>query len=256
MKLRAFILIGFILFLCASNGHAIVSMQSLHLDKPTPGWQGGFDFNLSGATGNTKQFRLQSSLLLLHNKDLNTHFLNLKYEYGESFGKQDVNNAYGHLRRIQSISSLWAFELFGQLEKNKFARLNLRSLLGSGARWQILNNKKNTLVSGFGAFYSIEDINKADTDDEGGIHKFVRGNVYLIYKWDIDTNAQIVSTSYFQPRVNDFNDFRLLEDLIFRYALTQKTAIKFSLQVIHDNDPPLNVKKTDASILAGIEFTF
>lgn len=238
------------------SAQAIVSMQTLHLDEPVPGWQAGLDFGLSGAAGNTEKFRVSGGALLLNHHKKVTHYLNLKTLYGESSGVEDENKSFLHIRRIQHLSDRWAWELFGQTENNQFARLNLRVLAGTGGRYQVLETKKHKLLLGVGAYYSVEDIEDRATDTEGGKHQKVKGNLYVIYKRELPNGASFVSTTYAQPVLNKINDFRVLENASLKFKLTENTNFKFSLEMAYDSEPPSSVKKMDLTYSTGIELSF
>ena len=253
MRLLVFCVFGILL---SSNSNAIVSMQSLHLDEPKPGWRGGVDLGLNGSLGNTENFRLNGGGIILNYHNNVTHYLSVKSLYGESSGVEDQNKSFVHIRRIQDVSDRWSWELFAQAEDNKFARLNLRALAGAGGRFKIFNDKNNTLLSGFGAFYSLEDIESLPTDNEGGSHKNFTGNFYVVYKKNLFSDAEFVSTTYFQPRFDDFNDGRLTENATFKFKLTSAVSLKLSLDMVYDSKPPTSIKKTDVNYSSGIEYSF
>ena len=247
----------FILTILVSfNSNAIVSMQSLHLDDPKPGWRGGVDLGLSGALGNTENFRLNGGAIILNYHNKVTHYLSVNSVYGESFGEEDQNKSFVHVRRIHDMSDRWSWELFGQAENNKFARLNLRALAGTGGRFKVINDGSNTLFTGFGAFYSLEDIEELATDNEGGTHKNITGNFYVIYRRNFSNNAEFVSTSYFQPRFDKLDDARVMENATFKYKLSADMSLKLSLDVVYDSQPPASIKKTDINYSTGIEYNF
>lgn len=51
-------------------------------------------------------------------------------------------------------------------------------------------------------------------------------------------------------------DYRLLEQLALVFDITEKLSFKVSLDIKHDNEPPINVRQTDTSYNTGVEYRF
>ena len=249
-------LLTLLIFLISFNAHAIVSMESLHLEESKPGWRGGGDFGLSGAFGNTENFRLKGGAIILNYHNMVTHYLSVNSVYGESSGVEDQNKSFAHLRRIQEVTDRWSWELFGQVENNKFARLNVRALAGTGGRFKVMGDIKNSLFTGLGVFYSLEDIKDLSTDNEGGKHRDLTGNFYVIYNRKLTSASEFVSTTYFQPKLDKLNDARVLENATFKLKLSTAMNFKMSVDVVYDSKPPPSIKKTDINYSTGIEYNF
>ena len=67
---------------------------------------------------------------------------------------------------------------------------------------------------------------------------------------------RVLSTTYYQPAVDDFNDFRVLEEATLSVKMTDNLALNLSLNLSHDSKPPQAVKKTDTTYSTGIEYSF
>jgi len=68
--------------------------------------------------------------------------------------------------------------------------------------------------------------------------------------------VRVLSTTYYQPAVDDFGDYRLLEDAALSVKMTDSLSLKVSLNLAHDSQPPQDVKKTDTTYSTGIEYSF
>lgn len=246
-----------VLNVIAFNAHAIVSMESVHLSKPKEGYSGAFDINASGDYGNTEKGTLSTGLKLVRHRGPATDFILLNYQYGESAGVRDKNKAFIHGRHIQQLTPRYAWEGFAQLSKDEFTRLTLRALVGTGARiglWQ--KSKATEGYLGLGGFYEREKLDVNTSAGEDDTEEAVRANVYFVIKAAVNDNVSLVSTTYYQPNLDRFGDFRAIENASLVSKLSEKLAAKISLDVTHDSEPPAGVEQTDTTVMVGFDVSF
>lgn len=252
--LRLLILFAVLLW---TPAHAIVSMESIHLGKPPQGYSGAFDINAIGEYGNTEKSSVSTGLKLVRNKAAATDFMLANYQYGQSGGVRDKNKAFIHGRHIQQLTPKYAWEGFAQASSDEFTRLKLRLLLGAGARISLWQNADSLQgFFGLGGFYEKERLDVEEGSGEDKTTEAWRANVYLVYKASINEHVSVVSTTYYQPNLDRFGDFRAIEDASLVSKLTDKLAAKISLDVTHDSEPPSGVKNTDTTLSVGLDVSF
>jgi len=236
---------------------AIVNLDNLHLSSTNTGTSGKLKLNLSGDEGNNQNFRVKGAGILNYRTVNALSFLHAEHTYGESFGEENKNKSFVHARYIRDVSRTKAWEIFAQIEQNKFARLNYRGLIGSGLRFDLSdNNKSQRLFLGTGAFYSQEEISNASTFNEEKRQNFLRANVYLIYQKNLSENVSFYSTTYFQPAIDDPEDFRALEVAGLKTKLLKNLNLVIALEGAFDNHPPEEVDRKDIAYSTGIEYSF
>lgn len=250
--MRCFYLI--ILFFTAPV-HAIVSMESVHLGEPKEGLGGSLDISASGEYGNTEKASLSAGVKLQRYKNDNLDFMLLNHQYGESSGERDKNKSFIHGRHIHKITDKYAWEGYAQLSSDEFTRLNLRALLGAGARIAFgKKSEKRAFFLGLGGFYEKEEL---DLDEQGNeVSETVRASTYLVLKFQFNNNVSLVSSTYYQLDVTDFSNFRAVEDASLVSKLTDALSFKLSLNVAHDSEPPPDVERTDTSVNFGFLLDF
>ena len=247
----------FVFFLSISNANAIVNLGSLHLGEKQKGFIGDISLGLSGASGHSEQFRVKSGANAQWSLENSLYYISFNYKYGESGGVEDQNKGFVHARKIKSISNNLAWEVFSQIEHNKFARLNFRGLLGGGARYEISGmQSKHITFFGLGGFYSREDLTNLSIATDNGIEDTWRGNIYLLERVSFKNNISIFETLYYQPSIAGPKDFRLLNILGIKTSLTKTLSLSFSLEATHDSEPPQGVVKTDLNYFTSIEYSF
>ena len=235
------------------SAHAIVSVDSLHLGKKKQGFYGDITTSLDGSYGNSERIRLQGDGTLNWKLANTLYYLSLSTAYGKSLGLENQNESFLHARRIANITPSFAWEIFSQLERDKFASLRLRGLAGGGIRLLLMQRRPDqAFFVGIGSFYSHELIDDSEQSTESDI----KGNLYLIYKKQLTENAIFSNTLYAQPVLNNYQDFRILENMGLKIKISETLALKLDIEVRHDSRPPVDVENTDIKYKTGIEYNF
>lgn len=230
---------------------AIVSMESVHLGKPPQGFEGNFDLKLNAEYGNTEKQSTSTGLKLQWTGTDKTDFVLASYDQGEVNGQTNKEKSFVHLRHIQTYSDQSDWEMFVQFSKNKFTRLTLRALLGGGMRFKLgQSGGSNDMYLGLGAFAEREDI------DQGETNTAARGNFYFVAKHRFNEHVSLVSTSYYQPVLDDVDDFRAIENASLVSKLSESLSMRVLLDVQHNSRPPAGVEKTDTSVSLGFSLKF
>lgn len=237
--------------------HAIVSMESVHLGKPRQGFSGNIDLSIDAEYGNTEKASASTGLKLEWSEDKITDFVLANYEYAENAGIKDKNASFVHLRHIHQVDEEIAWEAFTQFSHNEFTRLNLRALIGGGARLTVGNvSAKHAIYLGLGGFYEREDLDVETTAGVSATNNTLRGNAYLVLKYQFNPYVSMVSSTYYQPALDEFSDFRAIENGSLVSKLTDDLSLKLSLDIQHDSKPPPSVDQTDTSITVGFSLGF
>ncbi len=218
---------------------AIVNIEDSALNRPDAPFSATVDVALRGNSGNSDRVGLSADGGMQWRRGAHQSLLWLGYDYGSSQKKRNANRGFAHLRHRYHFSPRYAGELFGQWQKDEFARLNRRILLGGGARITI---EKQHL--GLGAFHEREQINLAANDPGTPNPTLWRGNIYLALHHKFGT-ASFNDTLYYQPALRRSGDYRLLNEAAIRLPVSTQLSLKLSLELRQDSRPPLAVKKTD-----------
>lgn len=248
-----FLPLTFALF--SSAAHAIVNMEDLHTGEPKPGFSGRVELSLSNSSGNTdKQEYSLGSRLQWHEDDI-TNYVLLSGSYGESNGVKNTEKGFAHLRHMRAMTPVVTAEGYAQAEYNKFARLEFRGLIGGGARFTLLPKAdKGEIYLGLGAYYSEERIDDAYAD--GGTEQLWRANSYLVLKYQATESTTLVSTTYYQPALESFGDYRLMEQAAMKVKINDRLSLLVSADYRYDSEPPLGVEKGDLTYRTSLAFEF
>ena len=236
--------------------HAIVSMEDIHLGTPPDGFAGSYELDLAFEGGNTEQASAATGVKLQWTQDKVTDFILANYAYGESAGVKNKNKGFAHYRHIHALDDALAWEGFGQLSSNEFTNLTLRALVGGGVRLALgQRSEMQAFFLGLGMFYEREELDTV-LPGEADSETALRANTYLVIKYQFNAHVSLVSTTYYQPDLGDFADFRAIEDFSLVSKLSEVMALKVGVDIAHDSMPPRGIDKTDSLLKIGIVVNF
>lgn len=182
----------------------------------------------------------------------NRSFISLtKFNYSRIDGENYVNSGFQHLRYNQKWNKWLTYEAYGQVQYNEQLYLKLRALLGTGVRMAIISRGNQHIYTGVSYMYEYNE----ETVGEQ-VHQDNRLSSYLAFSvWPIPT-IKIASTTYYQPLLSDFSDFRLTTQTkaIFDVSTRMKLTTTFSLQ--YDSRAPVEKVKLVHRLRGGIRYEF
>ncbi|MDA3907630.1 MAG: DUF481 domain-containing protein [Sulfurimonas sp.] len=235
---------------------ALVSITPVELGEK-PGLSGKFEAGLETKRGNTDKDNYKASLRV--NYDNNESYViwgEFSGEYGESNYVKDTNKAFSHLRYIHSLTNdeNLRYELFAQLESDEFRQINSRTLGGAGLRYRVFNSLKNGKgFFGLGSFYEKIEYNNPQINPS---EDNVRLNSYLAYRIDISDMSTFSYVLYYQPKVDDYTDYIVSNQLELKLHILKKLFLKLNVTLDEDSNPPIGVKKTDFTQTTTFVFDF
>ena len=238
-----------LLMLISSESQAFMNIESLRQDRSI-GFKGESGFRLSGAVGNTETLTTSVQSMNAYRTEKRELLFLTRYEYGESRKVKNANKGNAHLRKTYFISSRFGLESFIQAQFDEFKKLNLRTLVGAGGRYQFFASDDFTIFSGFGSFYEWEQLEKISNERD------LRINTYLSALWNLNAMTTTSLITYYQPRVDDMRDSRLIIDSGIRLRLNEKIRFHIDLGFSRDTRPPAGVKRTDTTYLSGFSVNY
>ncbi len=232
-------------------------MESLHLGTPREGFSGEAELAWSGSSGNTDKTDFAAGTRLEYRGDRHTDFLVASYAYGEVTDVDNTNRSFLHLRHIYQHRPTLAWEGFGQGERNEFARLSFRGLLGGGARFTLIEKTDvEAALLGAGVMYSRESYTELPGIEPAYTRRLWRGNLYLVFKYQVRPGVRLANTLYYQPALEDSEDYRLQDAFALQVDITDSLALQLSMNLTYNSLPPATVKKRDVVYRTGINWNF
>jgi hypothetical protein len=151
-----------------------------------------------------------------------------------------VNSGFAHMRYTRMLLPRLGPDVFTQAQYNQFMRLNVRMLAGTGLRVDPIRRRRVQVWGGTGYMAELERYDVVAEDPhpaEVANHRWTSYGVLQVRLWEAAVVAR--STTYAQPRFDDFRDFRVLESLQIEARAVPMLALGIELEVQYDSRPPL-----------------
>lgn len=243
----------FAIFLCMQARGQIVNVESLRKVTDSSMWSGnvGIDVSLIKNRNDILNIANRAHLQYTNRKSLYLIVTNLNFQQLDS--SKFVNSGTVHLRYNYKFKPKIAWEVFFQAQYDAVSNIDLRSLLGSGPRFKLSSSEKYKFYSGTLIMYEYE---KSSETFGTNINRDVRGSMYLSFSLYPSNQVSIVSTTYYQPRLTAFSDYRISSDTSMAFEIYKGLGFRSSFNLLFDAFPPTNVPKTQYSWTNGIIYTF
>ena len=234
-----------------------------------PGFSVGLDATLSLARGNIETFdltgagRVQYQTLypvaeLSPGQPPDLPFLKQRVflagsgRYTDVGGEPVVSQTYLHTRWTGMWHPRVGSDAFLQYQNDRFFRLQRRMLAGAGVRVEIVHHPALLWWGGSAYMLEYERINVQPGAADAPETLSHRWTNYLTERLRISDAVLLQSTTYWQPRFDDFTDFRVLEVVEGMAKVTEVLGFGLTLSVLHDSAPPTGVKTTDLRLATNI----
>lgn len=230
----------------------IINTESMRIITDTNGWVGqvALDVNISKNTRSSTQIKNNIHIQYKTKKNL--------FIFINKIGFQKVNNAefnnkgVQHLRYNYMLNSKFAWELFLQNQYNALYKITFRELLGIGSRIKLTKSDKYKVYLGSLLMYEYEK-NNGNTKI---YHSDWRNSSYLSFRFNFTKHLFLTSTTYYQPKIIRFSDYRMSHQSQLNFKITKNIFYKMALNYSFDSFPVSTVPNEEYHITNGIVYKF
>jgi hypothetical protein len=245
---RVFVLL---LLLWPTRGWSQIDIESRRQDGTT-GPSGEIDLDLTARSGNVDLFELGAGISLSFSQGRNALIVVASGDIGWEGGERFSNEVLGHFRYVRSILKRVHLESFLQSNYDQSRSLDFRALGGLGLRFRLMQQDESR--AWLGASFLLEHernevlpgyLHAEETSDP-------RGSAYLSFRVRISETTDATGTFYYQPRLDDPDDFRVLIDSRLSVSVTKTLSLNTSVSLRHDSDPVDFVSESDCRLMTGL----
>lgn len=230
----------------------ILNAESLRKVTDTSGFSGAasLDFSLKRDAYDYLGF---SSTIHIQYK-MNKHLVLLKndIELQSIEGNKFENAGITHLRYNYRFHSRIAWEVFAQTQYNKVSKIEFRGLLGTGPRFKLTTSEKYKFYFGTHIMYENEELSDGVTP----LQRDFRSSSYLSFSLYPSKTFTFVSTSYFQPRLTDFGDYRFTTQASLVVDLFNNFAFNTTYTFSYDETPAVGIPNSQYNLESGFVYSF
>lgn len=177
----------------------------------------------------------------------------INYDFAKADDDDYVNNFYDHFRYNYKVNEWLRWEAFAQIQVNEPLGIAYRQLLGTGPRFKIPVVRNTDLYLGTAYMYEIEKTIPPTVTKS--YHS--RWSNYLSFNIHFPPiNGLITSTTYYQPRFDQFSDFRISTETRFSFMITHKWSIYTTFNYLFDSRPPQDIRKSALNLEQGFGISF
>jgi hypothetical protein len=236
-----------------SHSQTGINVESLR-ESTDKKWIGSIGLNI-GLIKNTNDIFWISNNAHVQYKDSTNYWLlynNLSFQKleGESF----VNKGTQHLRYNRKITKKTKLEAFIQTQYDAISKVDLRLLLGVGPRFKLSNNDSHyRIYLGTLLMYEHEKTTEAIGEI---IQKDFRGSSYLSLNFYPTEVISIISTTYYQPKLESFRDYRVLSNTTILFKIIKKLSFSASFDYSFDAFPVEGIPKAQYELTNGLLYEF
>jgi len=230
-----------------------VNVEPLRAQIRDRGFGGRLGASAATYAGNTRGVVLGSAALVGLRSARNFAYLSTSGNYSKLGGVIGVANWFLHVRHNYELSSFSWWEEFGQIESDRFQRLALRELVGTGPRLQVIAHE--SFEAFYGAAYMFEYTNLSGDDgaQSGSFHRFSN---YVAMTLHAHPKIAVTSVTYLQPRFDEPSDLRVLSILSADFQVTGRLHSRFGAKFRYASRPPSNVERSDFELNSSLELLF
>jgi hypothetical protein len=188
-----------------------------------------------------------TGILQVKSKNFKNNFLFLvNYGLAQATDVTVSNMGAMHFRYSRKFDKRWRSESFIQHQYDQLLKLKSRTLIGSGIRYKLFTSEKLTINLGSLYMYEYEQTleNEAIT-----LHRDHRLSSYCVFNIALPRQlGEIISTTYWQPRLDSWHDFRLANQTNLNIHITKQLDFTTNWVITYDTNPPIDVKKRTLSL--------
>lgn len=225
--LAAFSLLSF-------TAQAITNVEEKRAADDQLGWSGKAEVGFDAESGNNEKRKWNLGLNGNWQNDNKRFFTWGSRSYESSNGERTDDDTFIHSRLVLNRREIWSEEFYAQYERDPFAALAHRALIGAGMRYQHAFDEQTRLYQGLGFFH--EEVRERVLDEDNS-SQLTRLSLYTHIQWRL-AYSKLQSTLYFQPSVDEPSDQRALWQLALTLPLGTHTDIKWQWQSRWDTRPP------------------
>ncbi len=259
----------------SSQARAQVNTEALRPKLMEPGVSGNADLSVGVAKGNVDYLdvggglRVQLQTLRPPRADGGLPFAaqrvfvaaNARYaertRLGEERSEAFVNQLLVHARWTAMWRERFGTELFAQVQTNEFFRLRVRTLGGTGLRFELVHEEPVQVWAGTGTMLEYNRIDVAPGAADPPTELVNRSTSYVGVRTALRGKTLLFQlVGYVQPAWIRPEDLRALVELEALAKLTDTFSLGNTLSVLHDSQPPTAVRPTDLRLTMTLKLTF
>ena len=244
-----------LIFLFSSHCFSqVINVESLRKPSDSTRWSGSASLDVSLIKNTNDIFRIANKAHVQYNYKKNLWLFVNDLNFQKIEGNSLVNRGTQHLRYNRKLTSRVKWEAFAQAQYDAISQIDFRGLLGTGPRLKLSKNDNYRFYLGTLVMYEYEEASEMVAD---GVRRDFRGSTYLSFSLYPTETLSIISTSYYQPRLDEFSDYRFSSNTSILFEIYKNLAFKTNFNFNYDAFPVSDaIPTTQFELTNGILYSF
>ena len=248
---QALIFILFFVFSAFTVSGQILNIEQERINSDTAGWAGSAKTSFQYSKNGQELWSGGAYMHVQYKTKRSTCLSLSEYNLTKASGSDFVNAGAQHFRYNYKINDLFTGEMFTQFQFNKVLKVKFRWLLGAGPRVKIVKTKPFSLFFAAAYMYEYEELY-----DSNVLNRNHMLSTYLSTNLKIKDNLSLINTTYFQPKINKFSDYRVLSQSDIKVGITKHFSFLISYIYSYDALPAIGVPKETHYLGNSLTFDF
>jgi len=232
------------------EGATVEWKQVVAVNPPPVKLTGNITLGGTSQSGNTDRLSGSIGAEAGIKSDHSRFSLRFLFNYAEEKGQETANNTYLNLEYDYFFTKKFYGLLALELYKDRFAGLNLRTVVGPGAGYQLWDDPVKSLSFEAGVTYFNED--RIDNPNKDWVAARLAGNFrYQFFKFI--TFAERIE---FYPSVTYGGEYTLRNEASLISPLGAAWSLKLSNIWLRNSDPPAGFERDDITWILGLQYSF
>ena len=229
----------------------IINMENKRIATDTTGLAGKMGVSLSASRFTKSYVAAELSGQLQYKTKNNVYLLVGDFEIVNAGGESFNNSGFGHFRFNHKLSDVIRGEIFTQIQYNSVTKITRRVLNGVGLRFKLSQHETAKIYWGLVAMYEYEEVS-----DPKIINKDYRVSSYFSFTLAPVENISLKNTTYVQPKIEDFKDYRLANNTSLHFGITEHLKFTTVFSFLYDSRPPIDVPTINYQVKNGLNYKF
>jgi len=236
----------------------VLNVENLRSEKDSTGFSGSIALNINLIKNTKNIFSLGNTNYIQYKKHRHLLFFISDVSYKKVDSEAIVDRGTYHLRYNYDLNDWLVLEAFGQSYNNSISLIDRRQLAGGGTRFKLetRDNYKMFLGAIFMYEYEKEDYSNEMLQKNFIYHYDYRMSSYFTFTYFPNENLAFKTTTFYQPRLDKFSDYRINSYNSLTIKLIGKLALSITYILSYDTEPAISIPTTQYELLNGIVYTF
>jgi hypothetical protein len=222
------------------------------MQSDTVGWMGSIGTAFSMTKNTDKIFGANAKIHLQYktSNDKGLWLLLGNIGFLKINNNRFVSDGLAHIRYNRKINEWLRWEIFGQVQNNMITQIDSRLLFGTGPRFRIVKNKLFRLYAATLLMYE----NEKERTTPVITHNDLRNSSYISFTWTPKDYLGLTSSTYFQPLMKNFSDYRVSNQLTFNIKATPHFSVSLEWDYLYDRFPAGKAPATTYHFSTGLNY--